>query len=152
MTSILQWTDYAVVEKPSLTTWMKGGLDYIVLKSLDTDGIRIISSVLGQSIALDHYIRQVSKLSRVNDLLHGAGVIKSCLKVLNLNTNFDRLMIWLKNSLKLIVLWRRLATSPCKERSSFNLWARLIPILRMSSSDLVFLTGLSWTLKHYICL
>ncbi|CAD6220607.1 unnamed protein product [Miscanthus lutarioriparius] len=24
--------DYAVVEKPSLTTWMKGGLDYIVLK------------------------------------------------------------------------------------------------------------------------
>jgi hypothetical protein len=61
MTSILQWTDYAVVEKPSLTTWMKGGLDYIVLKSLDTDGIRIISSVLGQSIALDHYIRQVLK-------------------------------------------------------------------------------------------
>ncbi|CAD6203278.1 unnamed protein product [Miscanthus lutarioriparius] len=50
--------DYAVVEKPSLTTWMKGGLDYIVLKSLDTDGICIISSVLGQSIALDHYIRQ----------------------------------------------------------------------------------------------
>jgi hypothetical protein len=40
---------------------MKGGLDYIVLKSLDTDGIRIISSVLGQSIALDHYIRQVLK-------------------------------------------------------------------------------------------
>ena len=71
MTSILQLTDYAVVEKPSLITWMKGGLDYIVLKSLDTDGIRIISSVLGQSIALDHYIRQVLKLSRANDLLHG---------------------------------------------------------------------------------
>ncbi|KAE8788772.1 hypothetical protein D1007_37135 [Hordeum vulgare] len=51
--------DYAVVEKPSLTTWMKGGLDYIVLRSIDTDGIRIISSVLGQSIALDHYIQQV---------------------------------------------------------------------------------------------
>ncbi|CAD6236644.1 unnamed protein product [Miscanthus lutarioriparius] len=48
--------------KPSLTTWMKGGLDYIVLKSLDTDGIRIISSVLGQSIALDHYIRQVDDM------------------------------------------------------------------------------------------
>lgn len=54
--------DYAVVEKPSLTTWMKGGLDYIVLKSLDTDGIRIIASVLGQSIALDHYIRQVDDM------------------------------------------------------------------------------------------
>ncbi|CAD6268674.1 unnamed protein product [Miscanthus lutarioriparius] len=54
--------DYAVVEKPSLTTWMKGGLDYIVLKSLDTDGICIISSVLGQSITLDHYIRQVDDM------------------------------------------------------------------------------------------
>jgi uncharacterized Rmd1/YagE family protein len=41
---------------------MKGGLDYIVLKSLDTDGIRIIASVLGQSIALDHYIRQVDDM------------------------------------------------------------------------------------------
>uniref|UniRef100_A0A0E0JP28 DUF155 domain-containing protein n=1 Tax=Oryza punctata TaxID=4537 RepID=A0A0E0JP28_ORYPU len=51
-----------VVENPSLTTWMKGGLDYIVLKSLDTDGIRIIASVLGQSIALDHYIRQVDDM------------------------------------------------------------------------------------------
>ena len=59
MTFISQLPDYAVVEKPFLTTWMKGGLDYIVLKYLDTDGIRIISSVLGQSIALDHYIRQV---------------------------------------------------------------------------------------------
>lgn len=62
MTFISQLPDYAVVEKPSLTTWMKGGLDYIVLKSLDTDGIRIISSVLGQSIALDHYIRQVDDM------------------------------------------------------------------------------------------
>ncbi|XP_008778417.1 uncharacterized protein LOC103698205 isoform X3 [Phoenix dactylifera] len=54
--------DYAVVEKPLLDTWMKGGLDYIVLKSLDIDGIRIIGSVLGQSIALDHYIRQVDDM------------------------------------------------------------------------------------------
>ncbi|XP_073107986.1 protein RETARDED ROOT GROWTH, mitochondrial [Elaeis guineensis] len=54
--------DYAVVEKPLLDTWMQGGLDYIVLKSLDIDGIRIIGSVLGQSIALDHYIRQVDDM------------------------------------------------------------------------------------------
>ncbi|XP_078430724.1 protein RETARDED ROOT GROWTH, mitochondrial-like [Wolffia australiana] len=51
--------DYAVVEKPLLMTWMQGGPDHIVLKNLDADGIRIIGSVLGQSIALDHYIRQV---------------------------------------------------------------------------------------------
>ncbi|XP_057865225.2 protein RETARDED ROOT GROWTH, mitochondrial isoform X2 [Cryptomeria japonica] len=51
--------DYAVVEKPSLETWMQGGPDYIVMKRLDIDGIRIIGSVLGQSIALDHFVRQV---------------------------------------------------------------------------------------------
>ena len=52
--------DYAVVEKPALETWMEGGLDFVMLKSLSLDGIRTIGSVLGQSIALDHYIRQVS--------------------------------------------------------------------------------------------
>ncbi|KAK1283678.1 hypothetical protein QJS10_CPB21g01176 [Acorus calamus] len=51
--------DYAVVEKPTLETWMQAGLDYIMLKSLNIDGIRTIGSVLGQSIALDYYIRQV---------------------------------------------------------------------------------------------
>ncbi|KAJ6841627.1 uncharacterized protein M6B38_305510 [Iris pallida] len=51
--------DYAVVENPTLETWMEGGLDYIKLKNLSIDGIRTIGSVLGQSIALDHYIRQV---------------------------------------------------------------------------------------------
>ncbi|KAF3327500.1 Sporulation protein RMD1 [Carex littledalei] len=54
--------DYAVVEKRSLPNWMQGGPDYIILKSLDIDGIRIIGSVLGQSIALDHYIRQVDDM------------------------------------------------------------------------------------------
>lgn len=51
--------DYAVVEKPTLDVWMQGGLDYIMLKTLSIDGIRTIGSVLGQSIALDYYIRQV---------------------------------------------------------------------------------------------
>ncbi|RRT49652.1 hypothetical protein B296_00022817 [Ensete ventricosum] len=30
---------YAVVVKPNLETWMQGGVDYIVLKSLDIDGV-----------------------------------------------------------------------------------------------------------------
>jgi hypothetical protein len=38
---------------------MQGGLDYIMLQYLDVDGIRTIGSVLGQSIALDYYGRQV---------------------------------------------------------------------------------------------
>ncbi|KAH0919795.1 hypothetical protein HID58_027455 [Brassica napus] len=54
--------DYAVKEKPLLTEEMKGGPDYIVLKTLDTNSIRIIGSVLGQSIALDYFVSQVDKL------------------------------------------------------------------------------------------
>ena len=52
-------TDYVVVEKPSMETWMQGGVDYIVFKRLDIDGIHIIGSVLVQSIALDHFVRHV---------------------------------------------------------------------------------------------
>lgn len=51
--------DYAVKEKPYLVEDMQGGPDYIVLKSLDTDSVRIIGSVLGQSIALDYFVSQV---------------------------------------------------------------------------------------------
>ncbi|XP_071693198.1 protein RETARDED ROOT GROWTH, mitochondrial-like isoform X2 [Rutidosis leptorrhynchoides] len=51
--------DYVVKEKPLLSEDMQGGPDYIVLKKLDIDSIRIISSVLGQSIALDYFVSQV---------------------------------------------------------------------------------------------
>ncbi|TYI29802.1 hypothetical protein ES332_A05G342600v1 [Gossypium tomentosum] len=51
--------DYTVKEQPLMTGDMQGGPDYIVLKTLDTDSIRIIGSVLGQSIALDYFVSQV---------------------------------------------------------------------------------------------
>ncbi|GLT93181.1 hypothetical protein SLE2022_109830 [Rubroshorea leprosula] len=51
--------EYEVREMPTLSTWMQGGLDYIMLQFLNIDGIRTIGSVLGQSIALDYYVRQV---------------------------------------------------------------------------------------------
>ncbi|XP_074302507.1 protein RETARDED ROOT GROWTH, mitochondrial-like [Silene latifolia] len=51
--------DYTVMETPTLVEDMQGGADYIVLRHLDTDGIRIIGSVLGQSIALDYFVSQV---------------------------------------------------------------------------------------------
>lgn len=54
--------DYAVKEKPLLGEDMQGGPDYIVLKYLDIDSIRIIGSVLGQSIALDYFVSQVVSL------------------------------------------------------------------------------------------
>lgn len=52
--------EYEVREKLALNTWMQGGLDYIMLQYLNIDGIRTVGSVLGQSIALDYYVRQVS--------------------------------------------------------------------------------------------
>ncbi|OMO81101.1 hypothetical protein COLO4_23761 [Corchorus olitorius] len=51
--------EYEVREKPTLNTWMQAGLDHITLQFLNIDGIRTIGSVLGQSIALDYYVRQV---------------------------------------------------------------------------------------------
>ncbi|KAI3976784.1 hypothetical protein MKX01_008642 [Papaver californicum] len=54
--------DYAVKEKPELEEDMQGGPDHIVLKHLDADGIRVIGSVLGQSIALDYFVSQVDGL------------------------------------------------------------------------------------------
>ncbi|KAL5759430.1 hypothetical protein ACOSP7_017955 [Xanthoceras sorbifolium] len=51
--------DYAIKEKPLLVEDMQGGADHIVLKTLDTDSVRIIGSVLGQSIALDYFVSQV---------------------------------------------------------------------------------------------
>ncbi|URE11633.1 hypothetical protein MUK42_24710 [Musa troglodytarum] len=69
--------DYAVVVKPNLETWMQGGVDYIALKSLDIDGVRTVGSVLGQSIALDYYIRQVdgmvAEFTDINRGLEKAG-------------------------------------------------------------------------------
>ncbi|PPR99198.1 hypothetical protein GOBAR_AA21469 [Gossypium barbadense] len=68
--------DYTVKEQPLMTRDMQGGPDYIVLKTLDTDSIRIIGSVLGQSIALDYFVSQglnmVSlNLSQVDGMVEG---------------------------------------------------------------------------------
>lgn len=57
---LLVASDYAIKEKPLLVEDMQGGPDYIVLKELDPDSIRIIGSVLGQSIALDYFVSQVN--------------------------------------------------------------------------------------------
>lgn len=62
-TSFILTSDYIVKEKPLLVEDMQGGPDYIVLKNLDTDSVRIIGSVLGKSIALDHFVSQVDSSS-----------------------------------------------------------------------------------------
>ncbi|BAT96224.1 hypothetical protein LR48_Vigan02g051400 [Vigna angularis] len=72
--------EYEVREKPSLSTWMQGGLDYIMLQYLNIDGIRTIGSVLGQSIALDYYGRQVdgmvAEFTDINREMEATGKFK----------------------------------------------------------------------------
>ncbi|XP_073394526.1 protein RETARDED ROOT GROWTH, mitochondrial isoform X2 [Physcomitrium patens] len=54
--------DYGVLVRPTLRQWSEGGQDRIMLRMLDTDNIRVISSILGQSIALDHYAKKVDEM------------------------------------------------------------------------------------------
>ncbi|CAK8571141.1 unnamed protein product [Lathyrus sativus] len=72
--------EYEVREKSALSTWMLGGLDYIMLQYLDVDGIRTIGSVLGQSIALDYYGRQVdgmvAEFTDINREMEATGKFK----------------------------------------------------------------------------
>ena len=64
--------NYAIMENPSLETWMQDGHDYIMLKRFDIDCIRTIGSVLGQSIALDYFVRQVDGMgAEFTDLNRG---------------------------------------------------------------------------------
>ncbi|XP_042465703.1 protein RETARDED ROOT GROWTH-LIKE-like [Zingiber officinale] len=51
--------DFAIVEKPTLDTWMQEGFDFIVLKHCNMDEIQTIGCVLSQSIALDYWNHQV---------------------------------------------------------------------------------------------
>jgi hypothetical protein len=46
-----------VLVRPDLKSWSELQPDSVVLKRMDTNSIRVISSVLGQSVALDMYAR-----------------------------------------------------------------------------------------------
>ncbi|CAM6101188.1 unnamed protein product [Calypogeia fissa] len=54
--------DYGVLVRPTLSEWSEGGHDRVMLRKLDIDNIRVISSILGQSIALDHYAKKVDEM------------------------------------------------------------------------------------------
>ncbi|KAH7442775.1 hypothetical protein KP509_02G001100 [Ceratopteris richardii] len=54
--------DFDIIIRPTLEGWCQGGHDKVLLKKLNTDNIRIVSSILGQSVALDHYGRKVDAL------------------------------------------------------------------------------------------
>lgn len=96
---------------------MQGGLDYIMLQYLNIDGIRTIGSVLGQSIALDYYVRQVCIHHKFLHFCFCKGIFIEHA----LFTFFCfRLMELLQNLLTLIVGWRKLEPLQWKEKSYFN--------------------------------
>mmetsp|Transcript_11585 Transcript_11585/g.42362 ORF Transcript_11585/g.42362 Transcript_11585/m.42362 type:complete len:471 (-) Transcript_11585:111-1523(-) len=72
--------DYGAVVRPSLSAWSALGQDCILLKRLDMNNIRVISSVLGQSVALDHYSTRVDNLlkefSTLNSEMEKSGELK----------------------------------------------------------------------------
>ncbi|KAI5082304.1 hypothetical protein GOP47_0002047 [Adiantum capillus-veneris] len=57
--------DFDIIIRPTLEGWCQGGHDKVLLKKLNTDNIRIVSSILGQSIALDHFGRKVDALVNI---------------------------------------------------------------------------------------
>uniref|UniRef100_A0A7N0UG34 DUF155 domain-containing protein n=1 Tax=Kalanchoe fedtschenkoi TaxID=63787 RepID=A0A7N0UG34_KALFE len=57
--------DFSVKENPFLDIDMQGGPDCVVLKTLDTDSIRVIGTVLGQSIALDYFVSQIDSMLEI---------------------------------------------------------------------------------------
>jgi len=56
------WADYRVVVRPSLEPWSSFNGDFVVLRRMDVNNLRVISSVLGQTVALYHYEQQVETM------------------------------------------------------------------------------------------
>ncbi|MCL7024723.1 hypothetical protein MKW94_024185 [Papaver nudicaule] len=64
--------NYEVRVNSNFPSWMQGGPGYLMLQRLDMDGIRLIGSVLGQTIALDYYVRKVDGvIAAFTQLYHG---------------------------------------------------------------------------------
>ena len=75
--------DYRVVVRPTLTDWASLESDHIVLKRMDINNISVISSVLAQTVALEHYEQKVdgmveifSKLNKSTELTGDLNISK----------------------------------------------------------------------------
>jgi hypothetical protein len=51
-----------VFVRHSLEKYSVGGPDYVLIRDLNENAIRVIGSILGQSVALDHYTVEVNTL------------------------------------------------------------------------------------------
>lgn len=69
--------DYKIVVRPTLATWSQAGYDTIFLKKLDLDNVRVVCSILAQSVALEHHLRKadgmVNIFSKLNSKMEETG-------------------------------------------------------------------------------
>lgn len=69
--------DYKIVVRPTLATWSQAGYDTIFLQKLDLDNIRVVCSILAQSVALEHHLRKadgmVNIFSKLNSGMEETG-------------------------------------------------------------------------------
>ena len=75
--------DYRVIVRPTLEDWAQLESDHIVLKRMDINNISVISSVLAQTVALEHYEQKVdgmveifSKLNKSTELTGDLNISK----------------------------------------------------------------------------
>jgi len=75
--------DYRVAVRPTLADWASLENDHIVLKRMDINNISVISSVLAQTVALEHYEQKVdgmveifSKLNKSTELTGDLNISK----------------------------------------------------------------------------
>ena len=52
---------HSLLIRPKMSHWSQQEDNHIILKVLDIDNIKVISSVLGQSVALDQYCKKADK-------------------------------------------------------------------------------------------
>lgn len=69
--------DYKIVVRPTLATWSQAGYDTIFLQKLDLDNVRVVCSILAQSVALEHHLRKadgmVNIFSKLNSGMEETG-------------------------------------------------------------------------------
>jgi uncharacterized Rmd1/YagE family protein len=57
--------DYNVMVNKHLNNWSKLSHDYITVRVLDSPNVQVISGVLGQTVAMEHYEREVTRMLSV---------------------------------------------------------------------------------------
>ncbi|KAK3263147.1 hypothetical protein CYMTET_28034 [Cymbomonas tetramitiformis] len=90
--------DYWIVLQPALSTWSVFKGDYVILKRLDVQNIRVVGNVLGQTVALYHYELKVDTMlelfSQLNSKMEATGNISmSKANLFQLVASLNKMMV-----------------------------------------------------------